>query len=52
MKNLFFGYQNELERHTQQQLARDASRADALVAVVCGVGLAVIVVLQFAGVLK
>lgn len=29
-----FGYQNELQAHVQQQLARDADRADAIVALV------------------
>lgn len=29
-----FGFQNELEAHTQEQLARDANRADAIVWIV------------------
>lgn len=31
MKNRFFGYQNELDRATQERLARSAARADALI---------------------
>lgn len=34
MKNMSFGFQNELDAHTQEQLAKDADRADALVALV------------------
>lgn len=29
-----FGFQNELQAHVQQQLAKDAARADAIVAIV------------------
>jgi hypothetical protein len=29
-----FGFQNELDAHTQEQLAKDASHADALVGLV------------------
>lgn len=31
MKNMSFGFQNELDARTQQQLAKDAARADAIV---------------------
>lgn len=34
MKNMRFGFQNELQAHTQQQLAKDAARADAIVGIV------------------
>lgn len=32
MKNRHFGYSNELDRATQERLARHAARADALIA--------------------
>lgn len=35
MKNMSFGFQNELQAHVQQQLAKDAARADAIVGGVC-----------------
>lgn len=31
MKNMSFGFQNELQAHVQQQLSKDAARADAIV---------------------
>lgn len=35
MKNRHFGYSNELDRATQERLARHAARADALIAALC-----------------
>lgn len=34
MKNMRFGFQNELQAHVQQQLAKDAARADTIVVIV------------------
>lgn len=35
MKNRHFGYYNELDRATEERLARHAARADALIAALC-----------------
>ncbi len=34
MKNMSFGFQNELNTHEQQELAKSAARADAIVALI------------------
>jgi len=34
VKNMNFGSRNELQAHVQQQLAKDAARADAIVGIV------------------
>lgn len=41
MKNMNFGFQNELEANTQEELATKAARMDAYIGIICLIVLAV-----------